>query len=223
MIEKQNNRNNQPEGTGIETDQLTQWRGQFGDDYVDRNAFEDWKMNPGKEAFQRIIGDRIVDSVLEVGSNTGLNLIYLTELLDTGVDIYAVEPNKKAFAALISEKRINLKKAWNCSAFDIPLDDISIDLVFTCGVLIHIAPEDLGRITDEIVRVAKKYIICIEYFSHNPEKIAYRGYKNLLFKRDFGAFYLERYPNLKWIDYGFLWEKEFKIFDNLNWWLFVKR
>jgi len=43
------------------------------------------------------------------------------------------------------------------------------------------------------------------------------------FKKDFGAFYLERYPNLKWIDYGFLWEQEFKIFDNLNWWLFEKR
>jgi pseudaminic acid biosynthesis-associated methylase len=206
-----------------ETDQLVQWYGQFGDDYIDRNAFEDWKMDPGKKAFQRVIGDITVDSILEVGSNIGLNLIYLSEVVNHEVDMYAVEPNKKAFDALISEKRINLKKAWNCSAFDIPLDDASVDLVFTCGVLIHIAPEDLGGATDEIFRVARKYVLCIEYFSNNPEKIAYRGRKNLLFKRDFGAFYLERYPNLKWINYGFLWEQEFKIFDNLNWWLFEKR
>jgi pseudaminic acid biosynthesis-associated methylase len=210
-------------GRRSETDQLVQWHGQFGDDYVDRNSFEDWKMEPGKKTFQRMIGDRTVDSILEIGSNIGLNLIYLTELLGQKVDFYAVEPNKKAFTALISEKKINLKKAWNCSAFDVPSEDASIDLVFTCGVLIHIAPEDLGRATDEIVRVAGKYVLCIEYFSNNPEKISYRGRKNLLFKRDFGAFYLERYPNLKWIDYGFLWEQEFKIFDNLNWWLFEKR
>ncbi len=205
-----------------EPDQLVQWHGQFGDDYVDRNVFEDWKLEPGKKAFQRMIRDRTVDSVLEIGSNIGLNLIYLTKLLGPKVDFYAVEPNRKAFAALASEKKINLKKAWNCSAFDVPLDDASVDLVFTCGVLIHIAPEDLGRATDEIARVAGKYVLCIEYFSNNPEKTTYRGRENLLFKRDFGAFYLERYSNLKWIDYGFLWEQEFNVFDNLNWWLFEK-
>jgi hypothetical protein len=71
-----------------ETDQLVQWYGQFGDDYADRNAFEDWKMEPGKKAFQRIIGDIAVDSVLEIGSNIGLNLIYLNELLNCGVDLF---------------------------------------------------------------------------------------------------------------------------------------
>jgi pseudaminic acid biosynthesis-associated methylase len=205
-----------------ETYQLKRWRGKFGDDYIERNILEEWKIEPGKEAFRRMLGKRKIGSILEVGSNIGLKLVYLTELLKDKVDLYAVEPNKKAYSALISEKRINLKKAWNCSAFDIPLGDASIDLVFTCGVLIHISPDDLGWVTDEITRVARKYVLCIEYFSHNPEKITYRGRKNLLFKRDFGAFYLQRYTNLKWIDYGFLWKCESKSYDNLNWWLFEK-
>lgn len=207
----------------LETYQLKHWRGQFGEDYIERNILEKWMIEPGKEAFRRILGKRKIDSILEVGSNIGLELVYLTELLKDKVDLYAVEPNKKAFSVLISETRINLKKAWNCSAFDIPLENASIDLVFTCGVLIHISPDDLGRATDEIARVARKYVLCIEYFSNNPETITYRGHKKLLFKRDFGAFYLDRYPNLKWIDYGFLWKCESKSYDNLNWWLFEKR
>jgi len=216
-------RKNQTGRNRGETYQLNQWSGQFGNDYVDRNTFEKWKMDPGKKAFQSMIGSRTVDSILEIGSNRGLNLIYLTGLMNHDVELYAVEPNKKAFKVLESEKRIKLRKAWNCSAFDVPLGDSSIDLVFTCGVLIHIAPEDLGRATDEIVRVAKKYVLCVEYFSNDPIAKKYRGHENLLFKRDFGSFYLERYPKLRCMDYGFLWEREYKIFDNLNWWLFEKR
>jgi hypothetical protein len=115
-----------------------------------------------------------------------------------------------------------LKGAWNCSGFDIPLDDSSIDLVFTNGVLIHVAPEDLGRITDEIVRVSKNYVLCCEYFSHVPEEVPYHGQNGLLWKRDFGAFYQERFPQLQCISYGFLWERELQIFDDMNWWLFCK-
>lgn len=205
-----------------ETYQLKHWYGKFGNDYIERNILEDWKVEPGKEAFRRMLGKRKIDSILEVGSNTGVKLIYLAELFKGKVDLYAVEPNKAAYSALVSQKRINLKKAWNCSAFDLPLEDASIDLVFISGVLIHISPDDLGQATDEIVRVARKYIFCIECFSHNPEKIVYRGHKNLIFKRDFGAFYLERYPNLKWSDYGFLWKCESMSYDNLNWWLLEK-
>jgi len=202
------------------TRQLKEWSGHFGDDYIKRNLYEEWKIELGKEAFRRIIKDREVESILEVGSNTGLNLIYLTALLEDKVDLYAVEPNRKAYSILTTDKQIRLKKAWNVSAFELPVEDSSIDLVFTSGVLIHISPDDLSFATDEIVRIAKKYVLCIEYFSHKPEVITYQGQNDLLFKRDFGSFYLDRYPNLKCIDYGFLWRRELKIFDNLTWWLF---
>ena len=207
----------------IETHQLNYWLGSNGNDYVERNKFEKWMAKPGKAAFQRILGSISFQSVLEVGSNIGRNLIYLTHLYGEDLDLYAVEPNKAAFDGLISDVRLkNLKKAWNCKALNLPPADASIDLVFTSGVLIHIAPEDLQRATAEIVRVSKKYILCIEYFSHKPESIAYRGQQNLLFKRDFGSFYLDNYPELKCCGYGFLWQREFVVFDNLTWWLFEK-
>jgi pseudaminic acid biosynthesis-associated methylase len=207
----------------IDTQQLRQWCGDFGDDYVSRNSFEDWKLEPGKEAFRRILKKIEINSIMEIGCNIGLNLIFLSDLYKKNIDLYAVEPNKKAFSILTSDSRIRLKNAWNTSVFELPVPDEYVDLVFTSGVLIHIAPADLGAATDEIVRVSKKYILCIEYFSHIPESIRYYDMENLLFKRDFGSFYLDRYLNLECIDYGFLWQRELKIFDNLTYWLIEKR
>jgi pseudaminic acid biosynthesis-associated methylase len=206
----------------IDTHQLKNWRGCFGDDYIARNAVEDWKIEFGKEGFKRILKKIKVKSIMEIGCNIGLNLIYLSSIYDRDIDLYAVEPNGKAFSILTSDSRIKLKEAWNTSAFDLPIPNAYVDLIFTSGVLIHIAPENLGDATDEIVRVANKYILCIEYFSHKPISIRYQNKDNVLFKRDFGSFYLDRYPDLKCIDYGFLWQRELKVFDNLNWWLFKK-
>lgn len=207
----------------LKTTQLKAWSSRFGDEYVARNDYSEWKMKPGKEAFQRILGGLDIESVLEVGSNIGLNLLFINALFNGGVKLYAVEPNRKAFDRLLSQKAMRLEKAWNCDASQLPMEDSSIDLVFTTGVLIHIAPDDLSRVTDEIFRVARKYVLCIEYFSHTPVEEFYRGQKGLLFKRDFGSFYLDRFPNLKWLNYGFLWQRELTIFDNLNWWLFEKK
>lgn len=201
--------------------QLEKWVSDFGNDYIHRNDLEDWKMPVGMEAFRRMIGDLTLQSILEVGSNIGLNLHFIDALFQGRVSLHAVEPNSKAYAKLL-EAPIQLKKAWNCDGFSLPPADASMDLVFTNGVLIHVAPEDLGRITDEIVRVSARYILCSEYFSHEPEEKPYHNQSDLLFKRDFGAFYLDRYPFLKVVNYGFLWQREFPIFDNLNWWLFEK-
>ena len=207
---------------GKMTIQLEAWAGEFGDEYVDRNDYADWKMEHGVKAFKKIIGELSIASVLEVGSNIGLNLVFINEVFGGNVNLYAVEPNRKAFERLVAQTRIKLNGAYNCDSFAIPLEDSSIDLVFTAGVLIHIEPKDLGFATDEIVRVARKYVLCMEYFSHQPVEESYRGREGLLFKRDFGAYYLDRFPNLKYVNYGFLWQREFPIFDNLHWYLFGK-
>lgn len=205
-----------------ETPQLKMWQGDFGEQYAERNEFADWKLDIGKRVFRRILKDLEFGSVLEVGSNIGMNLWFMNELFKGRIKLGAVEPNRKAFERLTTQTYMQISEAYNCSVFDMPLPDASIDLVFTSGVLIHIGPDDLGRAVDEIFRVARRYILCIEYFSHSPVEVPYRGHQGLLFKRDFGAFYLDRFPNLKWLDYGFLWQREFPIFDNLNWWLFQK-
>ncbi|MGD8332146.1 MAG: methyltransferase domain-containing protein [Desulfobacterales bacterium] len=216
-------KNNRSTENKNEAHQLNFWLGKNGNSYIERNKFEEWMLKPGAEAFERILGSINFQSVLEVGSNIGRNLIYLTHLYGDTLELYAVEPNKTAFDGLTSEPRLKtLRRAWNCKASNLPIADASIDLVFTSGVLIHITPDELQRATDEIVRVSKKYVLCIEYFSHKPESVAYRGKTDLLFKRDFGTFYLDTYPELNCCGYGFLWQREFLVFDNLTWWLFKK-
>jgi pseudaminic acid biosynthesis-associated methylase len=207
----------------LKTSQLDAWTGEFGEKYIERNSLEDWKIPYGMEAFRRMLGGVSFESILEVGSNVGLNLHFISNITEGRTKLYAVEPNKKAFEMLISSQNgLKLEKAFNCDAFKIPLADESIDLVFTAGVLIHIHPNDLLKAMSEIVRVSKRYVLCMEYFSHQPEEILYRGQKGLLFKRDFGSFYLDNFPQLKCLNYGFLWKKEFPIFDDMTWWLFEK-
>ena len=98
----------------------------------------------------------------------------------------------------------------------------AVDMAFTSGVLIHIHPDQLPASIEEIHRVARRYIVCIEYFSDKPEMIPYRGHDDRLFKRDFGGLYLDRFPDLQLLDYGFAWKRVTGL-DNLTWWLFEKR
>ena len=206
------------------TSQLEEWKGEFGQDYIARNQITEDKLKPGTTAFGRMLHKATgIDSIFEIGANIGLNQYYLNSLFKGSVSLNAIEPNEQAYAELVNGEHFKLDQSWNCAGFELPCEDASFDLVFTSRVLIHIAPEDLLQMTSEIVRVSKKYVLCCEYFNDNPITINYRGKDGLLFKRDFGKFYLENFPNLKWVDYGFVWREElWPAQDNANWWLFEK-
>ncbi|MBJ26643.1 MAG: methyltransferase type 11 [Rhodospirillaceae bacterium] len=201
--------------------QLEFWRGEFGDLYIGRNTPEDVVYPSRVEMWKKILSvfPDLPSSILEVGSNIGNNLKILDQLLD--VEIYALEPNAKARETLKKNIEITEDKIFNGSAKDLPIDSSKIDLVFTSGVLIHIAPEDLQSSCAEIYRVSRRYILSIEYFNPTPIQIPYRGHDGVLFKRDFGSFWIENFPNLKVIDYGFFWKPQTGL-DNLTWWLFQK-
>ena len=204
--------------------QIELWRSKFGIDYARRG-----NNRVTKEGAQNLMRDwgRMLQhavtpkpqSALEVGCNIGRNLLALQHFIDV---IHAVEPNAEAVRVVREDPALAGVAILEGDGFNLPYADGSIDLVFTSGVLIHVAPEDLPRITDEIVRVARHYVLCIEYFSHDPVEVPYRGMEGFLFKRDFGRFYLERHPTLRVLDYGFLWQP-LDSSDNSNWWLFAKR
>ncbi|HPO10199.1 MAG TPA: methyltransferase type 11, partial [bacterium] len=71
------------------------------------------------------------------------------------------------------------------------------DLVFTSGVLIHLAPADLNRALDEIHRCAGRWIWGFEYFAETHTSIPYRGRDDLLWKGDFARLYLDRFADLR--------------------------
>ncbi len=203
--------------------QVELWRSEFGSDYATRNnnvisaenqrrLVRDWA-----RMLARAVGPE-PRSALEVGCNIGRNLVALSHVIP---ELHGVEPNAKACEIARAHPSLPGAAITQGEGASLPYADATIDLVFTSGVLIHVAPDDLGVVVDEIVRVSRRYVLCLEYFSREPVEIPYRGRDGYLFKRDFGRFYLERHPGLRVLDYGFLWSV-YDSFDDGNWWLFEK-
>ncbi|MEQ9449351.1 MAG: methyltransferase domain-containing protein, partial [Rhodospirillaceae bacterium] len=205
------------------THQEKLWRGDFGTAYIQRNA-----VDPKTLALRTRIWAKVLEtvagappsSILEVGANIGLNLRALANL--TSAELIAVEPNNTARERLVADGVVKDGQALDGVASNIDLPDASVDLAFTCGVLIHIHPDQLLSSCTEIVRVARRYVVCVEYFANKPAEVPYRDQRDALFVRDFGSFYLDNFPNLKVIDYGFFWNRTTGL-DDLTWWVFEKR
>jgi pseudaminic acid biosynthesis-associated methylase len=195
--------------------QLEQWQGQFGRDYTDRNVI-DWKVRV--PAFQRMVGDLPLTTLLEVGCNRGHNLVALRDIFGTRAEVHGVEPNP--FARQIATQTLGARSISAGNGYQLPFSDDSFDLVFTAGVLIHVPMTDLGKMLDEIHRVSARYLLAVEYFAEQETVISYRGRNDLLWKRNFLAGYQDRFPNLNLVRSGSVDEADG--FDVCGWWLLEK-
>lgn len=199
------------------TEQEKAWSGEFGREYTERNnlsvqqADEISKNRFGitrTEMNSEFIGQMSRQiKILEVGSNIGNQLMILQNM---GFQhLYGIELQWDAVEiARERTKNINIIQG---SAFDIPFKDKYFDLVFTSGVLIHIAPSDIGKILKEIYRCTTRYIWGNEYFAEKYTEINYRGHENLLWKTNFAKLYLDAFNDLRLVK-----EKRFKYSDSEN-------
>jgi pseudaminic acid biosynthesis-associated methylase len=174
----------------IETPQLALWRSEFGRAYTDRN---DRDRPERLGAWRRLLDGIAPTRALEVGCNVGWNLVHLERLGIHG--LYGVEPQPSAVER--ARKRHPRFNVVHGTAFDLPFRDGLCDLVFTSGVLIHIAPDTLGDALDEIYRVARRWIVAIEYDHPSEHEVCYRGHRGALWKRDHGAVWYARHPDLQ--------------------------
>ena len=53
------------------------------------------------------------------------------------------------------------------------------------GVLIHINPDELTRVYDNLHTLSARYVMVCEYYNPAPVVVNYRGIEDRLFKRDF--------------------------------------
>jgi pseudaminic acid biosynthesis-associated methylase len=191
--------------------------GAFGKEYTDRNAHtleeldELYRKNYGisdTELNREFLGDldRSI-KILEVGSNIGNKLLNLQKMGFR--NLYGIEVNSYAIEqAKANTTGINIIQA---NAFDIPFKDGYFDLVFTSGVLIHIAPTDIEKALKEIHRCSREYIWGFEYYADTYTEVKYRGHDNLLWKTDFVSLYLELFDDLELVK-----EKRLKYLENEN-------
>jgi len=188
------------------TAQASKWSGAFGREYTERNP---QSLDEMEELYVRNYGltrtelnwrflddlDRSI-RILEVGSNVGNQLLCLQRI---GFErLYGIELQSYAVEIAKSKsKNINLIQG---EASDVPFKDGFFDLVFTSGVLIHIAPQNLPDVMREIHRCTKKYIFGFEYYSDEIQEISYRGNNDLLWKADYAGKYLDLFDDLTLVE-----------------------
>ena len=185
------------------TEQETFWSGEFGQEYTDRNTRDrdewdnfyrqNWGLTKSEMNARFSVGWLPETRILEVGCNTGMQLRGLqdagfTDLYGIELQPYAVEKAKQ------NTRHINIVQG---SGFDLPFRDAFFDVVCTNGVLIHIAPDDLPKIMDEMVRCSRRYIWGFEYYSPELAEIPYRGNQGFLWKADYAGLFQQRHPSLR--------------------------
>lgn len=201
------------------TEQEAFWAGEFGDEYTERN--NNATVVAGNVAlFQKALNQKDKPgSVIEFGANRGMNILALKTLLPEssfcGVDI-----NPKAIDAL---KQIPNVEATQASILEYSSDK-QYDLAFIKGVLIHINPDELASVYKTLYKASSKYILIAEYYNPSPVTIQYRGHQDRLFKRDFAGEMLDKYPDLKLVDYGFCYHRDVAFpLDDITWFLLEKK
>ena len=202
----------------FKTEQETFWSGSFGDEYADRNRGLE-AMAANLAYFSQILNrTQRIESIIEFGANIGLNMEALRELRPVA-ELSAIEINQKA---IIELKKIKELKVYPQSILEFNAD-YQRDLVFTKGVLIHIDPNSLANVYDLMYQTSRRYICIGEYYNPTPVEVRYRGNQDKLFKRDFAGEMIDRFSDLRLIDYGFYYHRDTNFpQDDLTWFLLEK-
>lgn len=206
-----------PQSPRPETPQELFWKQDFGNEYISRNQDLAQLRIP---FFQKILDHTgPLNSLCELGSNIGENLESWRSLLPE-VRLAAVEINPQAFA--------RLSRFANLEAFQGAIQDYepgkTFDLVFSCGVLIHLNPQDLAQVYRKMFDFSHGFVLINEYFNPSPQEISYRGEKERLYKRDFAGEFLDLLGSeVEVVAYGFLWKRLEPGWDNTTWTLLQKK
>lgn len=200
------------------TEQENFWAGSFGDDYISRN--ESGALLYSKVAMwsQMLKSANRVKSIKELGCNIGLNLKALHHL-NPSYDLSGVEINE---IAAHQAKELGIGSI-TCGTITEPLEGEKVDLTFTAAVLIHINPEKLDQVYQNLVNLSNRYVLVAEYYNPTPTDVVYRGHSERLFKRDFAGDLIDSY-GLNLVDYGF-WYKRDNVaqeFGDVSWFLLEK-
>ena len=200
-----------------ETEQALFWKGDFGDQYISRNQSPEF-LASNVHFFAKILASAgsEIGSVLELGSNIGMNYLALRQLIPK-LSYSAVEINPTAVKEL---------RALGVDVFPSSIEDFEADscwdLVFTKTVLIHLHPEYLDATYEKMTRMASRFVLVAEYFNPVAVSVDYRGEEERLFKRDFAGEILDRFPSMRLKDYGFSYNRGPFPQDNISWFLLEK-
>ena len=196
------------------------WSGDFGNQYIGRNDDSKEILASNLSFFSKALKQAgSITSCLEFGANIGINIKSL-KLLYPLIKIKAIEINSTAVKEL--NNLIGVENVFEGSIYDYPITE-RVELTFTKGVLIHIHPDKLDIVYEKLYNASSRLILVCEYYNPSPVSIKYRGHEDRLFKRDFAGELLEKYSDLKLIDYGFFYKRDVAFpQDDITWFLLEK-
>ena len=196
-------------------DQELFWKGNFGDDYAERNVgveFVAAKIDMFSKALK--VANNI-NSIIELGSNRGLNANALKAILPSS-HYTGIEIGSKAFSLL--KKNPNVDDCHHLSIHEFETDK-KFDLAMIAGVMIHLNPETLPDVYKLLASLSARYVLISEYYNPSPVEINYRGHTGKLFKRDFAKEFIDQ-TGFKLVDYGFFYRNDPKFHhDDMTWFL----
>jgi ubiquinone/menaquinone biosynthesis C-methylase UbiE len=111
-----------------------------------------------------------IDSALEVGCGAGPNLVLLARRT-TKARLVGIDVNRRAIAvgrahfARNDLRNVELKVGRATALSQFP--DGSFDVVFTDAALIYVGPERIQGVVAEMVRIARRGLVFMEYGSPN--------------------------------------------------------
>ncbi len=159
-------------------------------------------------------------SVIELGSNIGLNLKSVRLLAPNSL-IAAVKTNSVAVQRLRREKNANDVSHKFIFEFSFPK---KIEFCFIKGMIIHLSPDHLAYVHKKIACSSSRYGLIAEYYNRRPEEALYRGHTGKLFRRDIGGKFSDANPQFTLLEYGFSYHRDSReLQDNLTWFLFEKK
>lgn len=203
----------------FKTPQESFWAGDFGNDYIDRNKGDKLLASNLNFFNNSLKSVSKINSVIEFGANIGMNLKSL-KLLFPHLEMDGIEINDTAHSKL--KEVIGADNAHLSSIFDFNTDKI-YDLALIKGVLIHINPDELITVYNQLYKLSAKYILICEYYNPSPVTISYRGHEDRLFKRDFAGEFMDIHKDVELIDYGFAYSRDVKFpQDDITWFLLKK-
>lgn len=203
----------------FKTDQETFWAGEFGTAYIERNQGEALLASNLDFFSKALRSARGIGNCIEFGANIGMNLRAM-KLLHPTQQHYGIEINADAAQALA--QLIPSDHVYHTSILDFEPKQ-TWDLVLIKGVLIHMNPEVLSQVYEKLIKSCGRYLLLAEYYNPTPIAIPYRGHVERLFKRDFAGEILERYPQMRLVDYGFAYRRDPNFpQDDITWFLMEK-
>jgi len=148
------------------------------------------------------------NSLLEVGCGPAPNLALIKKefpkikLAGTDINSKAIDFSKKKLPSIYFKKEEVESISYNDKEFDLILSD---------GLLIYINKDNIVKVKNELLRVAKKYIVLVEYQNKDDDELGNkdsghwkRDYIKLFKNHKVKLYKIKNWPDKNWTKYGYI-------------------